>query len=51
MCSSSTVCQIFISPKTDLPLAEETAVYGRVSLISDFKLIRENNNLLSLRHE
>ena len=30
---------------------ERTAVYGRASLVLDFKLTWENDDLLSLRHE
>ena len=30
---------------------KRTAVYGRVSLVSDFKLTRENDDLLSLRQK
>ena len=30
---------------------QRTAVYGRASLVSDFKLTRENDDLLSSRHK
>ena len=30
---------------------KKTAVYGRASLVSDFKLTQKNDDLLSLRHK
>ena len=46
--------QIFVFQKSCLSQTEENGglwSYGRVSLVSDFKLTRENDDLLSSRHK
>ena len=46
--------QIFVFRKSYLSQTEENSClwsYGRVSLVSDFKLTRENDDLLSSRHK
>ena len=42
--------QILFSEKHILRKQKRTAVYGRASLVSDFKLTRENDDLLYSRH-
>ena len=47
-------CQIIVFRKACLSQTEENGSLwscGRASLVSDFKLTRENDHLLSLRHE
>ena len=47
-------CQIFVFPKSCLSQTEENScfwTYGRTSLVSDFKFIREKDDLIFSRHK